>query len=90
MSIRSLSSAALFSGLAALTGGAHAAWGHSDHAHVEAYRHLQAAVTDEGRAGAAIDPTPTRRVVHKEGMIRALDPAFDENARSRARPGERS
>ena len=69
--------------LAGLTGTAHAAWGHSDYTHVEAYQqqHTPDAWTSHRKAVG---------LQHDYGMIRAFERDFGEEARSRARKAQGS
>lgn len=73
--------------LAGIAGGAHAAWGHSDYAHVQAYRHLEAsAIPRTEDAGVA----KSGAFVHDPATIRAFDEDLSERSKPRTRKAKHS
>lgn len=61
--------------LAALSGNAHAAWGHSDYAHVEAYRQLETVTMPRPATNGRAQGIPFKE---DPATIRAFDDAFTE------------
>ena len=73
--------------LAGFAGGAHAAWGHSDYAHVQAYRHLEALPAPRPAGVILADPGLFK---HEPVTIRAFDEDFAERAKPQTRKARRS
>lgn len=72
--------------LAFAAGNAYAAWGHSDCAHVRAYRHLEVFA---GRGTDAAAPATSRALADDAPAIRALDDAIAAPAEPRSRKARR-
>lgn len=72
--------------LAGLAGSAHAAWGHSDYLHVEAYQHQRTLIV----SGSAAAHPKSATSPHEYDMIRAFEPYFGEEAGVRARKVQRA
>ncbi|MFP5505574.1 MAG: hypothetical protein ACLGH6_05205 [Gammaproteobacteria bacterium] len=64
--------ALVFAGIA---GSAHAAWGHSDYAHIQAYQHLEAFAAPRT---AATGRTSSGMLLNEPVTIRAFDEDFAE------------
>lgn len=72
--------------LTGLAGTVHAAWGHGDYLHVEAYQH-QRALSPTGPGGAH---GKSATFLNEYDMIRAFAPDLGEEAGTSARKAQRS
>lgn len=73
--------------LAGIAGSAHAAWGHSDYAHVQAYQQLEAIAAPHKAASSQAIPGIFQ---HDPVTIRAFDEDFAEIRKSQTRKAKRS
>lgn len=73
--------------LSSLAGGAHAAWGHSDYTHMQAYRHSEAFAVPHTEDVNSTHPVFSS---HDPVTIRAFDEDFAEQSDRRTRKARHS